>query len=475
MSIKRYIASKDSTITDALKENLSTRAKESNMGAADSLEVFSIFGQSTTSSLERSRILVQFPINDIISDRNSNSLPSSGSVKFFLRLYNVEHPFSVPRNFTLNIAAISGSWDEGYGLDMESYSDYGFSTSSNGYGVNWIFSTSGSYWLNEGGDYYTGSSYLLTYNFNTGLENIELDITDLTEEWINGSLQNHGLILFLSGAAEDGTANESFYTKKFSARSSEYFFNRPCIEARWNPSITDDRVNFYASSSLLSADDNKMNLYFYNKVKGSLKNIVNNPIPSVKFYSDANLSNEISNSYLSVSNPSSGVYKAIVSLDTTVSVVYDKWFNTSSLNNYFSSSFDVYQAINYDTNDDKQYVINVSNLKSVYSNQETAKFKIFVREYDWQPTIYTKAYNNIENTIIPNLYYKIFRFNDNYTIVDYSTGSLAYTKTSYDSNGNYFDLDMKILEKDYGYGVKLATWDGIELKEFKNVFKFRIE
>ena len=29
---------------------------------------------------------------------------------------------------------------------------------------------------------------------------------------------------------------------------------------------------------------------------------------------------------------------------------------------------------------------------------------------------------------------------------------------------------MNIFEKDYGYGIKLATWDGTQLTEFKNIF-----
>ena len=100
---------------------------------------------------------------------------------------------------------------------------------------------------------------------------------------------------------------------------------------------------------------------------------------------------------------------------------------------------------------------------------------VYGRLKDWSPNVYTVANKNIETLTFKNLYYKIFRFNDNYTIVDYSTGSIAYSKTSYDSNGNYFDLDMKLFEKDYGYGIKLATWDGTQLKEFKNIFKFRID
>jgi hypothetical protein len=473
MSIKRYIASKDTTITNAFRENLTDRATEANTGGADSLEVFSILGQSTTSSLEKSRILVEFPINQIVSDRNSNLIPSSGSVSFYLRMFNVEHPFTVPRDFSMNIAPISGAWVEGYGMDLDSYSDYGFSLEYNGEGSNWLFSSRNYYWFNSGGDYYTGS-YILSQSFALGIEDIELDVTDICEKWLNNTIENNGFIIFLSGSAENGTTNESFFTKKFSARTSEFFFNRPCLEARWNPSVTDDRLSFYASSSLLSADDNKMNIYFYNKVNNSLKNIVNNPNLTVKFFSDSAYTQQVSSSYLLVSVPSQGIYRASVAIDTTASVLYDKWYNSSSLAPYFSSSFDVYQRTNYDYDDDKQYVLNLTNLKSSYFNNEQAKIKVFVRDYDWQPTIYTKAYDNIENTIIPNLYYKIFRFNDNYTVINYSTGSLAYTKTSYDSNGNYFDIDMNILEKDYGYGIKLATWDGKELKEFKNIFKFRV-
>ena len=75
MAIKKYIADKDNTITNAFDLNLSTRATGSNMGAADILEVFSIYGQETTSSIELSRALVQFPVSDVISDRAAGTVP----------------------------------------------------------------------------------------------------------------------------------------------------------------------------------------------------------------------------------------------------------------------------------------------------------------------------------------------------------------------------------------------------------------
>ena len=40
MAIKRYIATKDNTISDAFKSNLTGTASGSNMGFSDSLEVF---------------------------------------------------------------------------------------------------------------------------------------------------------------------------------------------------------------------------------------------------------------------------------------------------------------------------------------------------------------------------------------------------------------------------------------------------
>ena len=83
MSIKKYIANADTTITNAFKEDLSTRATGSNMGLSDSLEVFSIYGQvydqtasPPTAELEKSRILIQFPVDDIIADRTAGTIPT---------------------------------------------------------------------------------------------------------------------------------------------------------------------------------------------------------------------------------------------------------------------------------------------------------------------------------------------------------------------------------------------------------------
>ena len=123
MAIKRYYATKDNTITNAFKSNLSTRGVNGNMGQSDIVEVFSIYAQATTSSSELSRVLIEFDTAAVNADRATGVIPASGSVNFFLRMYNAAHSQTTPKDFTLVATAVSRSWDEGLGLDMENYSD----------------------------------------------------------------------------------------------------------------------------------------------------------------------------------------------------------------------------------------------------------------------------------------------------------------------------------------------------------------
>ena len=122
MSIKRYYATKDNTITNAYKANLSTRGVSGNMGQSDILEVFSIYGQVSSSadglSSELSRVLIQFDTTEITADRTDGTIPASGSVSFYLKMYDAEHSQTTPKDYTMIVSAISQSWDECLGLDM---------------------------------------------------------------------------------------------------------------------------------------------------------------------------------------------------------------------------------------------------------------------------------------------------------------------------------------------------------------------
>ena len=87
MTVYRITASTDNTVTNAYGENLTTRGTGSNMGASDILEVFSIYGQASSTSTEYARALVQFPLDTISTKRTAGTLPASGSVDWYLILW----------------------------------------------------------------------------------------------------------------------------------------------------------------------------------------------------------------------------------------------------------------------------------------------------------------------------------------------------------------------------------------------------
>ena len=119
----------------------------------------------------------------------------------------------------------------------------------------------------------------------------------------------------------------------------------------------------------------------------------------------------------------------------------------------------------------------MTNLRSIYSPRETARLRLHVREKDWSPTIYTKASKNIENTTIDSGSYRVFRITDDLEIIPHNTGSDMATYLSFDVTGNYFDLEMGMLERDYAYGIGFAYYNGSidSWVEQPETFKFRIE
>ena len=474
MAIKRYFSNADTTITNAFKANLVSRGVSGNMGQSDILEVFSIYGQANPSSSELSRILVQFPINDIITDRANALIPTSGSISWFLKLYNAKHGQTLPKDYTMTISAVSSSWNEGYGLDMEEYSDIGY--------ANWNTASSSSSgtssWASAGGDYHTSPT--ASYFFNKGTEDLIVDVSSIVEQWITGSKTNYGFGVKLSSSHEQ--AAQSFYTKKFFARGTEFFFKKPTLEARWNSVRRDNRGYFFASSSLASAADNLNTIYLYNVVRGQLKNIpaVGTGSIYVKVFTDSSGSTTITttpNTPVTGGWVSTGIYSASFALNTTSSEAFDRWFNSTLTTCFHTGAIDIYDLDAQDYSPSNRYVISCTNLKAIYYPEEQARFRFFTRKKDWSPTIYTVATSFIPSEIIESASYKLVRVSDNLEVIPYGTGSLLHTGLSYDVSGSYFDLDMNLLETDYSYQIKLSFYDGAtnSWKEQPETFKFRVE
>ena len=515
MAIKRFFATKDTTITNAFKQNLITRATASSMGASDVLEVFSIFAQASTGTLEAARALVQFDISALSASRDSGDIPASGSVDFYLRLYNAKHTQTLPKDYTLEILPISASWTEGTGLDMEEYKDTG--------AANWVSSSNDVTWSTEGGDYHAGT--LFTQSFN-GTENLEVDISPLVEKWLVGSPGNHSAagsgftnygvgikLIDTQELTQSGDDEKSYYTKKFFGRGSEYFFKRPNIEARWDSSKSDQRGNFFYSSSLASAADNLNSIYLYNFVRGQLKDIPGAGTTKESIYvqvfsgtlhndgpSNFALTPTADGVHVNSHTPtvvtgayiSAGIYSASFALTaaaTPLTHLFDVWYTGSADNdplidiyaggarNYHTGTIKPYTLEGSNINPTNKYVSSVLDLKSSYDDQENPKLRLFVRDKDWCPSVYTKVTKEIPTQIIEDAFYKVIRVEDNLEVIPYGTGSvnLKYTKMSYDVSGSYFDLDMQLLEPGYMYELKLSYYVNGAYQEQPESFRFRVE
>ena len=305
--------------------------------------------------------------------------------------------------------------------------------------------------------------------------------------------------VFLSSSYETGP--QSYYTKKFFARSSEYFFKRPVLEARWDSTEKDRAGNFYGASHFASQDDQVNTIYLYNYVRGQLKDIPNltDDLIYVTFHSGNadNSAVQENAARLSIRNKgqaagaastsitggkkSVGIYTASVIYPAipsdagalpSPSIIFPVWQNSVSNGGAAGIKFHTGSAItvktfnDFNTNPSPEYVSKITNMKDSYSNNESARFRLYVRE-KLSPTMYTVASTEIENYIIEDAYFKVFRIVDDLEVISYGTGSTvspqqtgsagSYTRLSYDISGNYFDLDMDLLEKGYAYGIRYTT------------------
>lgn len=499
MAIKKYYATKDNTITNAFKDNLLTRGTKANMGAADILETFVIHGQTSASlnvvspsstnaaNAEQSRFIIQFPVDSIQSDITASALPSdTSSVKYVLNLYNAPHGDSTPLSYSLDVCMLNEPWNEGRGLDMDNYTDLGAS--------NWISASSNVQWTTTGSAIRNDANSKTSYFFETGLEDMELDISEIVYKWLD-SVPNYGLLVRMQPSAVSGS--DSLYTKRFFSRTSDFFHKRPTIEAIWDSSRKDNRGNFYISSSVATSEDNISTLYLYNNIRGELKNIpgLDSNSLSVAIYTGSSgpvdqplqIKDKSSGAaalfakarLLTENNATvDGVYTASFACSSSNPILFDVWFTGSGASRveFFTGSF---EPLAFDTSTNlyqQEYVTTITNLAHEYKKGEEPTFRVFTRSKFWEPTIYTKATTLVKPTIIDNVYYKIYRVIDNLDVVAYQTGSSNKEGTllSYDVSGSYFKFDTSCLEKGYAYGIKFAYFLNQKYLEQPYDFIFRI-
>lgn len=455
--IYRIFPTQDTYITNA-KRNNNSIATGSNVGESEILSVFKQIGLSGASGYAGSssfaRTIAKWDLSEISALTASSAAPTSGA-SYYLKLFNAKHYETQPVGYIVEVLPVSRSWDEGTGIDVERYFDYGT--------ANWDKANNTTFWTTPGGDVI--STNTASFYLTKGNEDLDVNITSIVNAWLTGGLVNHGLMVRLTSAEEaDGN---NYFTKKFHARNTSMFDKRPTIEMRWDDSVRDDRsvVVFDVTSSL----------YLYNKARGQLADITGigtgNNVITVRI-------NDLSGTIMTVSashTGKTGIYSASFVLATSSysgSLFTDYW--GVSGRSFMTGTFTPHNDGASSANNQSNYIVSIKNLKKEYELNEQVRFNMFVRTRTYNPVVVQTASLAIGNTIIEKGYYRIDNASTGEAVIPLGTGSVETTRLSYDNNGNYFQLYMNSLARGNLYNIVFYFQVDGQLQRINQDFKFRV-
>jgi len=250
-----------------------------NLGKDEILQINKIFQNNAFE--HQTRALVDFSGPDFTTISKSivdGDIPSDA--KFYLRLFETEGVTESSNEYTLNAFPLYNSWREGTGVESDdpdnilgtswlnrddtegatalSWSfrqaaiDEGIGAADeDGDGIEFIeyhvaFGSAGqAFGSITGSEYLGGDSsgiggggvwiqrkgYFASQSFNSETPDIDMNVTDMVNKWLDSTISNYGLILKFSGSQE--TNESTFGNLKFFSKDSNTIF-QPRLEVRWD-------------------------------------------------------------------------------------------------------------------------------------------------------------------------------------------------------------------------------------------------
>jgi hypothetical protein len=459
--IYRIFPSKDTWITDLIRQFPTIPVTGSNFGASEILDLFKkagisgALGWNGSSSL--GRVLMQFDLGGYQDMTASLQAPPKPMWRLVLK--DARHAETLPSSYDIEILSLTTAWDEGPGFDEETFVDQGE--------ANWVKAKKTTYWTTPGGDVNTG--LISVFHIDQGPENIDADVHDQLERWLAGTLANNGFMLRVSSSQE--ADNLDYFIKKFHGRSTNFLDRRPYLEARWDDSVRDDRSNFVF--------DNSGTLYLYNEVRGQPVNIPG--ITSGQNCLTVRIE-DLSGSLMVASGSwtgQPGIYSCSLLLPTgsySGSLFSDIWFLGTKA--YMTGNFVPTDSFSQPSLSTGRYEVEMPNLKNEYTVDENPELRVFVRPTDYNPPVFNTGSVSPVGTVINRGYYRIDNDRTKEQVVPFGTGSYQggtdWTRLSYDGNGNYFDFFMSSLAPGQVYRVVFLFDQDGRKQIIDRGFKFRI-
>tara|TARA_Y100001963_G_scaffold33650_1_gene46715 strand:+ start:12641 stop:13891 length:1251 start_codon:yes stop_codon:yes gene_type:complete len=252
--------------------------KDKNFGQDEILELKKEF--DTNIFEYQTRVLINFAgtdFNNLKSQVDDGTIPSTA--KYYLRLYEAEGNKELSTDYDLVAFPLHQAWEEGSGKFEDNpkseigtswenrLSEVGMTSLSwslkdaaidaqipgdedvNGIEFNeyhTLFSNADQIFSDVTGSYLAGHEgggvwiqkrgFASSQSFSSQSPDVDMDVTDMVNKWINEEISNYGVLLRFSGSQE--TDETTFGHLKFFSRQSPTIYS-PRLEVRWNDHIQD--------------------------------------------------------------------------------------------------------------------------------------------------------------------------------------------------------------------------------------------
>jgi hypothetical protein len=497
-------ASKDTYITNKIINN-SVRMTNANAGSAGTLDLFKLYGENTISGeanpVELSRLLIKFPI-DTIRQMDDNGLidVNSNTFKCHVKLHDVYGGQTTPSNFKAILFPLAQKFDEGSGLDIVNFSDMGtanFLTASilNGEAVKWNLPgamKSGS--LGESDlDVYTsgslsGDNTSLTSEqiFETGKEDLFLDVTKIVSGVISNQIPDHGFLIGLSGSYEKN--NKTYFVKRFASRNVQVASLRPKLFVKYDDSQSDSHSDMIFNTT--------GSLYLRNYHQGELSNILsgssatslqgNNCMVLKLEWEDFKKLYQVDQAK-NGRHDVTGVYKADLAVSSFDPLLYSEinasgsitfnevWTNSQETVTYLSSSLKISAENRRKSNTKNQnnLLVTVLNVNEEYRQGEKVNIRVFAEERD-RPVEIVRRPLEKKSQIFRNMFYRVRDVYDGKILIDFDKVGSS-TKLSTDEDGMFFTFYTDSLPRGRTYSFDfLIERNGADTVIKDAASKFRI-
>ena len=510
--IFHHTGSKDTYITNKIVGG-ARRATTGNVGYASTIDLFKLYGENTlagtkgfcsdptktteaeciaaggtwnTNLTELSRGLFFFDLDELKTELDSLVDTTSSSLKLTLLVKDIQGTQVAPANFTLRLWAVNQEWDEGIGDNVSTFADVA--------AANWLSRSLGNLWTANDGwivsswnaaadtdnDAAVARTYVATQTFDTGWEDLEMDITEWVKSyWLatNKSVTaNYGFVLKFDTEETDA---KSYFVKRFASRHTRNPFLRPKIVASWDNHYLDDRLDFEAGTA--------NEVFLQNYVQDVPANFGSGTLTCTLSFGAFSASGTTSAVTLG-GKAQAGLYKstfsAISPTDSTLSphlitsgsvLLQEEWkLDTQTV---YTGSINLKRPLAESSQIPRDLRFSILDLKSRYDQSEVPVVRLFARERNLanEPV---RIPIELQSQIVQKVYYQIRDTNSLVTLIPFSDKKETpdeSTSLSADASGMFFSFPVSVLPRGRTYTIDIAFYDRGIRRVYESNTAFKVQ